>query len=266
MAPGAARLGHRHALKSRCRVSRTRICRRASSAAPVSTPSARPGSSTPDERLRGGRYGQPLTRKSQVLDFGCGWGRYARMFLRDVPADNIWCVDSWDLALRTCEQTGVPGRKVKIEQMPPSPLPSATFDTSVRLLGVLAPVAQGSPGVARGVRACRQAGGARLHHDRRRRWFLDTCRDFREHPEKQVERVARRFSPTRSSTTTPRPRRLRPRRDRSTHRTAAGQNWMPSTTATQSFPVRTSRSTGETRSRSSSSSPIAPASSRPSAS
>ena len=84
----------------------------------------------PDERSAPSATVGRSPSKSQVLDFGCGWGRYARMFLRDVPADNIWCVDSWDLALQTCEQTGVPGRKVKIEQMPPSPLPSATFDTA----------------------------------------------------------------------------------------------------------------------------------------
>ena len=131
------------------------------------------------------KYGRPLTRKSQVLDFGCGWGRYARMFLRDVPAENIWCVDSWDLALTTCEQTGVPGRRVKIDQMPPSPLPAATFDTAFAYsvfshLSPKAHVAWESE-FARVVKP-----GGLVFITTQGRWFLDICRDLREHPEKQV--------------------------------------------------------------------------------
>ena len=107
------------------------------------------------------------------------------MFLRDVPADNIWCVDSWDLALRTCEQTGVPGRKVKIEQMPPSPLPSATFDTAFAysVFSHLSPKAHlaWQEEFARVVKP-----GALVFITTQARWFLDNCRDFREHPEKQV--------------------------------------------------------------------------------
>ena len=129
-------------------------------------------------------YGSPLTDHSHVLDFGCGWGRYARMFLRDVPADNIWCVDSWDLALRTCEQTGVPGRRVKIEQMPPSPLPSATYDTAFAysVFSHLSPKAHlaWQEEFARVVKP-----GALVFITTQARWFLDNCRDFREHPEKQ---------------------------------------------------------------------------------
>ena len=131
------------------------------------------------------RNGSVLTEKSQVLDFGCGWGRYSRMFLRDVPADNIWCVDSWDLALQLCEQTGVPGRKVKIEQMPPSPLPSAAFDTAFAysVFSHLSPKAHLAwrDEFARVVKP-----GALVFVTTQARWFLDNCRDFREHPEKQV--------------------------------------------------------------------------------
>lgn len=131
------------------------------------------------------RYGSELDRKSQVLDFGCGWGRYARMFLRDVPADNIWCVDSWDLALQTCEQTDVPGRKFKIEQMPPSDLPSRTFDTAFAysVFSHLSPVAH----LAWQEEFSRvMKPGALVFITTQAQWFLDNCRDFREHPEKQV--------------------------------------------------------------------------------
>lgn len=141
-------------------------------------------------------YGAELDAASQVLDFGCGWGRYARMFLRDVPADNIWCVDSWDLALKTCEETGVPGRKVKIEQMPPTTLPASTFDTAFAysVFSHLSPKAHlaWQEEFARVVKP-----GGLVFITTQARWFLDNCQDFRDHPEKQVtgwhEGLARSF-------------------------------------------------------------------------
>jgi SAM-dependent methyltransferase len=142
-------------------------------------------------------HGRPLTRRSHVLDFGCGWGRFARMFLRDVPAANIWCVDSWDLALETCEQTGVPGRKVKIDQMPPSPLPSAMFDTAFAysVFSHLSPTAHLAwrSEFERVVRP-----GGLVFITTQGRWFLDICREFREQPEMQTSYwhglLARSFS------------------------------------------------------------------------
>jgi hypothetical protein len=141
-------------------------------------------------------YDVVLDARSQVLDFGCGWGRYARMFLRDVPAENIWCVDSWDLALRTCEETGVPGRKVKIEQMPPTSLPAATFDTAFAysVFSHLSPKAH----IAWTDEFSRvmQPGGL-VFITTQARWFLDNCRAYREHPEQQIstwhESLARSF-------------------------------------------------------------------------
>lgn len=74
------------------------------------------------------KYGLRLGQPSYVLDFGCGWGRFARMFLRDIPASHIFCADTWDHALDVCRNTGVPGQMIQLEAMPPSPLPSAQFD------------------------------------------------------------------------------------------------------------------------------------------
>jgi len=84
------------------------------------------------------KYGLFLGDESHVLDFGCGWGRFSRMFLRDVPEDHIWCADSMELALDTCRETGVPGRMIHMGEMPPSDLPPAQFDTGLCLLCVLA--------------------------------------------------------------------------------------------------------------------------------
>jgi SAM-dependent methyltransferase len=131
------------------------------------------------------RYGAPLDPSSQVLDFGCGWGRFARMFLRDVYPSHIWCVDSWDVALDACRQTGVPGQKIQIEQMPPSPLPDATFDTgfAYSVFSHLSPKAH-LAWRDEFVRVMRP--GSLVFITTQARWFLDNCREFREDPSKQV--------------------------------------------------------------------------------
>ncbi|WP_293336579.1 methyltransferase domain-containing protein [Microcoleus sp. CAWBG58] len=37
--------------------------------------------------------GQPLTTDSKILDFGCGWGRMIRFFLKDIVPDNLYGID-----------------------------------------------------------------------------------------------------------------------------------------------------------------------------
>src|SRR5712692_4214174 len=37
--------------------------------------------------------GHPLSPETRILDFGCGWGRIFRFFLKDVPAKNLLGVD-----------------------------------------------------------------------------------------------------------------------------------------------------------------------------
>ena len=37
--------------------------------------------------------GRPMQRASNVLDFGCGWGRYLRFLAKDVEASHLYGVD-----------------------------------------------------------------------------------------------------------------------------------------------------------------------------
>ena len=128
------------------------------------------------------RLGLPLGRDAHVLDFGCGWGRYARMFLRDVPESHIWCADTWDLALQTCREAGVPGPKVLLPQVPPSDLPADRFDLVVAysVFSHLSPDAHAawSKEFARVVRP-----GGLAFVTTQARWFLDDCKELRDHPE-----------------------------------------------------------------------------------
>jgi SAM-dependent methyltransferase len=128
------------------------------------------------------KYGLVLGADTRVLDFGCGWGRYARMFLRDVPADNIWCADTQDRAITMCRETGVPGRMVALDLVPPSTLPSAYFDTAFAysVFTHLSPIAH----VAWSAEFSRvMKPGSLVFITLQARWFLDMCQELRDNPE-----------------------------------------------------------------------------------
>jgi SAM-dependent methyltransferase len=128
------------------------------------------------------KHGLEIGPRSHVLDFGCGWGRFARIFLRDVPASHIFCADTWDLALELCRRTRVPGRLVQLGTMPPSDLPSARFDLAFAysVFSHLAPEAHLAwrTELARVVKP-----GGLVFITTQARWFLDDCRRYREHPD-----------------------------------------------------------------------------------
>ena len=131
---------------------------------------------------RSKKYGLRLDRRNYVLDFGCGWGRYARMFLRDVPASHIYCADTWDLPLDVCRDTGVPGQMVRLQPMPPSPLPSARFDLAFAysVFSHLSPKAH----LAWRTELARvMKPNGIVFVTTQARWFLLQCRHFREHPD-----------------------------------------------------------------------------------
>jgi SAM-dependent methyltransferase len=63
-----------------------------------------------------------------ILDFGCGWGRVIRFFLRDLEADKVWGVDHYDKAIETCRQTNRWHTFRHIKPFPPTDFASSTFD------------------------------------------------------------------------------------------------------------------------------------------
>jgi len=77
-------------------------------------------------RYRGGSR-KPLV-DSDVLDFGCGWGRLLRLMHRYVPEDRIYGVDPWDQSLELCRSCGVRGH-LALSDYVPDALPFArSFD------------------------------------------------------------------------------------------------------------------------------------------
>lgn len=70
------------------------------------------------------RHGAP-----RVMDFGAGWGRVARFFLKDTAPENIWAVDPLVESVDWMRKTGLPCTIVKSEPLPPIPgTAAARFD------------------------------------------------------------------------------------------------------------------------------------------
>lgn len=77
------------------------------------------------------RHGCPLHPDMKLLDFGTGWGRYARMFLKEFPPDNILGVDVDAGFVDICRASFPYGRFETVPAFPPSGLQSAGVDLIV---------------------------------------------------------------------------------------------------------------------------------------
>jgi SAM-dependent methyltransferase len=71
--------------------------------------------------------GIPLARKSNILDFGVGWGRIIRFFLKDVAIDGLYGVDVDPEIVATCRSIGVPGNLSRVEPTGALPFKDDTF-------------------------------------------------------------------------------------------------------------------------------------------
>lgn len=72
--------------------------------------------------------GDDLTNCRAVLDFGVGWGRIIRFFLKDLDADRIWGIDSWDRAIDLCQRTNRWCHFAQSSIYPPTQFADDTFD------------------------------------------------------------------------------------------------------------------------------------------
>lgn len=72
--------------------------------------------------------GVTLVPESKVLDFGVGWGRILRFFLKDVSMGNLYGVDVDPTIIKVCQDTGIPGYLHQINPEGPLPYSDNTFD------------------------------------------------------------------------------------------------------------------------------------------
>lgn len=70
----------------------------------------------------------PIADCSAILDFGCGWGRILRFFLKDIDPSRLWGADPTQKLIDVCKQTNKWGTFQLIGRKPPTPFADNTFD------------------------------------------------------------------------------------------------------------------------------------------
>lgn len=72
--------------------------------------------------------GRPVIDSSKILDFGVGWGRIARFFLREVPLENVHGVDVTPEFIEICRETFHSKNFFTCQPHPPTELPNNHYD------------------------------------------------------------------------------------------------------------------------------------------
>lgn len=123
--------------------------------------------------------GQPLSRDSHILDFGCGWGRMMRFFLKDVVADNLYGIDVDPAMIDICVNTVRHGNYSVVKPEPPTQFSNNSFDV-VYAYSVFSHLSE--PVHIKWVEEFSRIlkpGGIMIVTTQARR-FIDFCRSFRD--------------------------------------------------------------------------------------
>ena len=72
--------------------------------------------------------GKPIQSMKAILDFGCGWGRITRCFLREVRTDVLFGCDVIPSMIEICQKSIPSYHFVTNNALPPSPFGEETFD------------------------------------------------------------------------------------------------------------------------------------------
>lgn len=78
--------------------------------------------------VQGLRKSEGTDKSKKILDFGTGWGRISRFFIKDVGIDNIYGVDVEESFINICRKTFKTDNFTVISSAPPTTFPDATFD------------------------------------------------------------------------------------------------------------------------------------------
>lgn len=125
-----------------------------------------------------------------LLDFGTGWGRILRFFLRDFQSDRLYGVDVYPELLDICKSTFEFGTFIKCNALPPLDLADQSIDfiTGYSVFSHLSE--KTSLAWIKEFHRIMKPGGV-LALTTRGRWFLDYCESMKE---KDVEGFPRALS------------------------------------------------------------------------
>jgi ubiquinone/menaquinone biosynthesis C-methylase UbiE len=74
------------------------------------------------------QLGAPIRPASRILDFGVGWGRVLRVFLKDVEPQGLFGADVSAMILQACRDTGLPATLAQIAPRGVLPFRDSFFD------------------------------------------------------------------------------------------------------------------------------------------
>ena len=74
------------------------------------------------------QLGRPVLPSTRILDFGCGWGRIIRFFLKDVESRNLIGVDVDPEIIQVCRDTIPEAHFDAVNASPPTQLSAGSFD------------------------------------------------------------------------------------------------------------------------------------------
>lgn len=77
------------------------------------------------------RMGKPISGSNSLLDFGVGWGRVARFFLRELPISNVFGIDVTPEFIDICKRTFRSNNFIVNKPFPPTPIPDSRFEIIV---------------------------------------------------------------------------------------------------------------------------------------
>jgi hypothetical protein len=78
-----------------------------------------------------GDLGTPIKPQHHLLDFGVGWGRIARFFLRELPIENIDGIDVTEEFVQICERTFRTNNFRVTTPFPPTQIPAGKYNVIV---------------------------------------------------------------------------------------------------------------------------------------
>jgi len=73
-------------------------------------------------------FNVPIQSTHKLLDFGVGWGRITRFFLKNLPITNIYGIDVMEGFVKICKETFRSDNFIVTAPFPPTPLLDAQFN------------------------------------------------------------------------------------------------------------------------------------------
>ena len=74
------------------------------------------------------KYNGDIARAHNILDFGCGWGRIIRFFIKDIQSSKIWGCDPEEEMIKICKEQNKYCNFECIKSYPPTSFHDNTFD------------------------------------------------------------------------------------------------------------------------------------------